>query len=106
MPFASVAPTRMHLYTLIQLGAILIAGIIQGNPNAVVGLFFPLWIILLVPVRIYLLPRIFSLEELRVLDPNSEALEELLPRAQQLGATPAVTTQQYGSFEKGTPGKG
>jgi len=103
MPFASVKPTRMHLYTLLQLSAIIISWIIQSLPPTV-GLVFPLWIMSLVPARILLLPRIFSLEELHVLDAGSERLDELMGRARPTPATPGdaplAASAQYGSFEE------
>ena len=76
MPFTSVRPLTMHAYTCLQLGAIATAWLIQALPPAL-GLIFPLWILCLVPLRIWALPRLFTMDELHVLDPGSEALDRI-----------------------------
>ena len=90
-PLAGVRPLRMHAYTLVQLGAIGVAWLVQALPPAVgyptLGLLFPLWIVALVPARLYLLPKLFSAEELHALDPGSERIEP----ASEAGG-------EYGSF--------
>ena len=108
MPFSAVKPARMHLYTIIQLLAIGIAWLIQALPPSV-ALIFPLWIISLVPLRIYAMPFLFTQEELSVLDAGSEKLATLIPSAQQSGANkvdedtglPPLVVETYGTLEKG-----
>jgi len=55
---------RMHLYTLIQLACWGICWVI----NNLLGIVFPLWVAALIPIRLLLLPRIFTQEELAGLD--------------------------------------
>lgn len=88
----------MHMYTLIQIFAIVVAWLIQSLPPEI-GLIFPLWIICLVPARILLLPRIFSLDELHVLDPGSERLDAL----DEGSSSSAADKPQYGSFADKKP---
>jgi len=97
MPFAKVKPMRMHLYTLLQLVAIGLAWLIQ-SVGPTIGLLFPLFIMSLVPARFFLLPMIFSLDELHVLDPGSERLDEMTGRARTTDQPAASTT--YGAFEE------
>ena len=86
-----VTPGRMHLYTSLQLGAIALAWAIQCLPPTI-GLVFPLWIISLVPLRIYVLPHLFTAAELRALDPGSDRLDGLY-------SVRAEAVTEYGSFE-------
>jgi len=56
--------SKMHLYTFIQL--LLLAGC--WIVDRILGIIFPLWIGLLVPIRCLLIPKIFTREELALLD--------------------------------------
>lgn len=60
--------TRMHLYTLIQMVCLIVLWIVQAS---VLGILFPLFVALLVPVRL-LLDRFFAPEHLAVLDADEE----------------------------------
>ncbi|XP_067890887.1 anion exchange protein 3-like isoform X2 [Heterodontus francisci] len=56
---------RMNLYTFIQLICIIILWVIKST---IISLAFPFFLILTVPTRLYLLPRIFKEQELMALD--------------------------------------
>ena len=62
----------IHKFTLIQLVCLLTLGIIEFTP---LGILFPLFLLLLVPVRIYM-GRFFTKEELAALDSEEEPEEE------------------------------
>jgi len=55
---------RMHLWTLIQLTCWGVCWVV----NSTLGIVFPLWVAALIPIRLLLLPRIFSKEEIEALD--------------------------------------
>lgn len=64
---------RMHLFTCIQVLSLAFAWLLNGlamgyTSLSFLGLLFPIIILLLVPFRIYVMPRIFTVEELHVLD--------------------------------------
>ena len=88
---------------LLQLVAIGLALAVESleHISAALALMFPLLIIMLVPVRAFLLPRLFSRDELEALDPGSEELNALLaPSGQsaQSAPAPSAAAMQYGSF--------
>lgn len=58
---------RMRAFTLIQLGALAVCWAINLSPA---GLCVAIFIIALVPLRRYLMPRIFSVHDLALLDPE------------------------------------
>jgi len=64
--------TKMHMYTLIQLACWGMCWLI----DRAFGIIFPVWVALLVPIRIFVLPKIFSREELLALDSESAQLVE------------------------------
>ena len=104
-PFASVQPLTMHSYTCLQLGAIVIAWMIQALPPAL-GLVFPLWILCLVPLRIWVLPRLFTIDELHVLDPGSEALDRIGAVDAAAGASAAQSSAEQRAEGEARPSGG
>jgi hypothetical protein len=62
----------VHRFTLLQLICLLVLGIVELTP---LGILFPLFIVLLVPVR-FLAGRFFTPEELAALDSEEEPEEE------------------------------
>jgi hypothetical protein len=65
---------RVHLYTLIQLFFFVLLYAVKNYKK--ISISFPLFILLCIPVRIYLLPKIFSDDELTLLDGSPEEIEE------------------------------
>ena len=63
---------KIHKFTLLQLACLLILGIVEVTP---LGILFPLFLVLLVPVRI-IAERFFTPEELAALDSEEEPEEE------------------------------
>eukprot|EP00730_Choanoeca_flexa_P001165 TRINITY_DN10511_c0_g2_i1.p1 TRINITY_DN10511_c0_g2~~TRINITY_DN10511_c0_g2_i1.p1 ORF type:complete len:558 (+),score=118.55 TRINITY_DN10511_c0_g2_i1:61-1734(+) len=63
--YTAVPAHRMHLYTLVQLVCLACCWIIKQTPA---GLAFPLFIVLLVPFRNMVMPKLFTVEELEALD--------------------------------------
>lgn len=64
----------IHRFTLIQLVCLLVLGIVEVTP---LGILFPLFLLLLVPVR-FIAGRFFTAEELEALDSEEEPEEEEL----------------------------
>lgn len=64
---------RIHLYTLIQMG--FFAALYMVKTIKAIAIAFPFFILLCIPARIYLLPRIFDTFELIVLDGSPEEVE-------------------------------
>lgn len=65
---------RIHYYTLIQLFFFFLLYAVKNYKK--ISIAFPLFILLCIPVRIYLLPKIFSEDELTLLDGTPEEIEE------------------------------
>ena len=70
-------PARIHLFTLIQLSCLgfawLLNGLAMTHKNlSPLGQCFPIIIMLLVPFRMYVMPTIFTPEELHQLDNLSD----------------------------------
>jgi len=68
-----VPSKKIHLFTVIQLLGLASLFIVKRSPAA---LCFPLIILMMVPVRIYLLPKIFTERELAYLDSEEEVQDE------------------------------
>ena len=66
--------SKIHLFTLIQLLCLITLWLVKSGPPFV-GIFFPLFIALLVPVRLFI-SRFFTSEELAVLDAEETPDEE------------------------------
>lgn len=81
-----MAPKRMHLFTAIQM--FFFAALYVVKSIKVIAIAFPILIALCIPVRVYLLPKIFTRDELILIDSdpdqvkmwiaNREAEEEML----------------------------
>eukprot|EP00479_Gromia_sphaerica_P009853 TRINITY_DN429_c0_g1_i1.p1 TRINITY_DN429_c0_g1~~TRINITY_DN429_c0_g1_i1.p1 ORF type:complete len:276 (-),score=28.43 TRINITY_DN429_c0_g1_i1:156-983(-) len=67
---SNIRRRRVHIFTLIQLACLIILWIVKTGDAA---LFFPIFILLLVPVRILLGKRVFSEHELAILDAEDES---------------------------------
>jgi len=66
VPFVTKVSTRkMHLYTLVQILMVVILWVVKQSPAA---LCFPFILMVLVPIRLFLLPKIWSPVELEALD--------------------------------------
>ncbi|KAF2358899.1 Bicarbonate transporter eukaryotic [Trinorchestia longiramus] len=78
MPFVKdVATKKMHLFTAIQLTMIVVLWVVKQSPAS---LCFPFILMILVPIRMYLLPYIWNAKELFALDggaPPKDDNEEL-----------------------------
>ncbi|KAL7637649.1 UNVERIFIED_CONTAM: hypothetical protein RMT77_012386 [Armadillidium vulgare] len=73
VPYAKdVATLKMHLWTLIQIVMLVIAWIVKQSPAS---LAVPFVLICLIPIRMYILPRIFTIQELIALD-GAQKVEE------------------------------
>jgi len=64
---------RVHLFTAIEL--LFFAMLYVVKSFKMIAIAFPIMILLCIPVRIYLLPKIFSEDELILLDGSPEAIE-------------------------------
>jgi len=70
-----VRPIRkVHFFTLIQLFFFVLLYAVKNYKK--ISISFPLFILLCIPVRIYLLPKIFSEDELTLLDGTPEEIED------------------------------
>ena len=81
-----VAPFhRVHLFTIIQLFFFALLYVVKNFK--MISIAFPLFILLCIPVRIYLLPKIFTDDELTLLDGSPEEIEDwiLVNEADKLG---------------------
>lgn len=66
MPFVkSVSTRKMHFFTLVQLTMIVVLWVVKQSPAA---LCFPFVLMILVPIRLYLLPYLWNPAELHALD--------------------------------------
>ena len=71
-----VSKTKMHTYTLIQLSLfVLLYAVKSAKPVAIA---FPIVIAACIPIRLYLLPKFFTDDELILLDAEDEKIEEWL----------------------------
>jgi HCO3- transporter integral membrane domain len=64
----------IHVYTLIQLVCLIVLWIVKSTA---LGILFPLFIAVLVPIRTLLVGRIFTPQQLAVLDADEEPEEEM-----------------------------
>ncbi len=68
-----MSPKRMHIYTLCQLALFVLLYAVKSIKS--IAIAFPIIIAACIPVRLYILPRIFSEDELIVLDSEDEVIE-------------------------------
>ena len=69
-------PKRMHYFTLIQI--FLFMCLLVFRSISAIAIAFPIIIKLCIPVRMYLLPRWFSTEELIMIDTDDETVQAYL----------------------------
>ena len=105
----------MHLFTLVQVGFFALAWVLNGlamsDPTlSPLGLCFPVVIMLIVPFRIYVMPRFFDAKDLELLDAEKEAAstseQGILERSQDAGmlALSFGRTPQKGEMKEGAQG--
>jgi len=68
-----MAPRRMHLFTAIQL--FFLAALYVVKSIKMIAIAFPILIALCIPVRIYLLPKIFTKDELILIDSDPKTVK-------------------------------
>jgi len=78
-PYLESVPLRVvHAFTIFQFAWLAgVWGLIEFA--GIAGVAFPVAIVLLIPVRMYILPRVMKPEHLAALDPDVVAAEEVLP---------------------------
>ena len=103
---AGVRFRKIRVYTIIQLTFVILVFVLAKLPY--VAVCFPLLIAVLIPFRIYLLPRYFSQDELDSLDPPEEDAEESEYRASISARAPAAATagDELARTETGSVHKG
>lgn len=69
-------PLRMHQFTAIQLGLFILLFVVKSIKS--ISIFFPLIIALGIPIRLYLLPKLFSEKELVMIDSDDETIKKWL----------------------------
>ena len=93
---------RVHLFTAIQIFFFALLYVVKSMKT--IAIAFPIMILLCIPVRMYLLPKIFSEDELTLLDGSPEEIEEwILKKTQGIDDTPTeirVTTDANGELKK------
>ena len=75
-------PKRMHLFTAIQLGLFVLLFVVKSIKT--IAIAFPLIIACCIPVRLYVLPKIFSEKELVVIDSDDDAVKEYLAAEKEM----------------------
>lgn len=78
-----MAPKRMHLFTGIQLGLFVILTVFRSI--SVIAIAFPIVIKACIPVRMYMLPRYFTEEELIMIDTDDSIVDEYLSYKESRG---------------------
>ena len=76
-----MAPKRMHLFTAIQL--FFFASLYVVKSIKVIAIAFPILIALCIPVRIYLLPKIFNEDELILIDSDPNTVKMWIANKEQ-----------------------
>lgn len=76
VPYIKYIPSlrRVHLFTVIQLFFFALLYVVKNFK--MISIAFPLFILLCIPVRLYLLPKIFTDDELTLLDGTPEEIED------------------------------
>jgi hypothetical protein len=89
LPYVTrVRTRRMHLYTLIQI--VLLCFVYGLTRVRQTGVLFPFFVASLVPFRVFVLPKIFTEEELEVLD----AHQDLPPDVEEDGPKRSITAAE------------
>ena len=93
---------RVHIFTAIQLFFFALLYVVKSMKT--IAIAFPIMILLCIPVRMYLLPKIFSEDELTLLDGSPEEIEEwILKKTEGVDDTPEeirVTTDANGEIKR------
>lgn len=76
-----MAPRRMHLFTVIQL--FFFAALYAVKSIKVIAIAFPILIALCIPARIYLLPKIFTKDELILIDSDPNTVKMWITNKEQ-----------------------
>jgi len=83
-PYTKYVPhKRMHCFTLIQ--AVIFLSLIVCRSIYRVAIAFPLIILMCIPFRLYVLPRLFTKEELILLDGEGHVIQMLVQKLQEQG---------------------
>jgi hypothetical protein len=80
-----MAKKRMHLFTCIQL--VLFAGLYVIIATKVVAIMFPFYILMCIPIRLFVLPKIFTDAELLFVDADEDAINEFLTNQRMHAST-------------------
>ncbi|CAB9504981.1 Electroneutral sodium bicarbonate exchanger 1 [Seminavis robusta] len=86
-----VKPNRMRLFTAIQLGLFVLLYVVKAIKT--IAIAFPIIIALCIPVRLYVLPRIFTTEELVMIDSDEATVRKWLARKK-------AETEKHVSFDE------
>ena len=76
-------PKRIHLFTAIQL--FLFVGLYVVKAIKLIAIAFPIIIALCIPIRLYVLPKWFTADELTLLDGDDAEIKKVLDRADENG---------------------
>lgn len=76
--FTHVKPKRIHLFTAIQLFLFIALYFVKGIKT--IAIAFPIIIALCIPIRLYILPKLFTPDELVLLDGDDEEIRECLKK--------------------------
>jgi len=91
-PYTRYMPhTRMHLFTLTQVFIFICLVVFRSIPQIAVA--FPIIIKLCIPIRTYLLPFLFSNEELILLDAEDWEIRKLVRKFEKQGHEQAEVTE-------------
>jgi len=81
-PFSEhVAPKKIHLFTAIQLSLFITLYIVKSIK--MISIVFPLVIAVCIPIRLYLLPKIFTPDELALLDGDDKDIKKCLEKSDE-----------------------
>jgi len=76
-PFATnMKSSRVHLFTMIQGGVFILLYAVKSIKS--ISIVFPIVIAACIPIRVFILPKIFSEEELVLLDSDDETVQKWL----------------------------
>ena len=76
--FTHVKPMRIHLFTAIQLFLFIALYIVKGIKT--IAIAFPIIIALCIPIRLYILPKLFTPDELVLLDGDDKEIRECMEK--------------------------
>mmetsp|Transcript_823 Transcript_823/g.2356 ORF Transcript_823/g.2356 Transcript_823/m.2356 type:complete len:633 (-) Transcript_823:238-2136(-) len=83
-PFTKYMPhNKVHLFTIIQVFIFICLVVFRSIPQ--IAIAFPIIVKLCIPIRQYLLPKLFSKEELTLLDAEDRAIKKLVMNFEKTG---------------------